>query len=239
MIEIQNLSKEFSSKIAVKNLNLTVKNGEVFGLLGPNGAGKSTTIKMMTGILKPTSGDILIDGHSIQSDSLEAKRHFALVSDNPDMFLGLTGLDYLLFIASVFRIPENEFKKRVEQYSTDFAMKDSLREVIINYSHGMRQKIFLIGSLIRQPDNWILDEPLTGLDPDAAFKVKQHMKDLTLKGKCVLFSTHVLDVAEKICDRIGILSNGELKFAGTIEELRQKENIYQGDLENLFLNLTR
>lgn len=238
MIEIQNLSKDFGQKLAVDNLNLTLHDGEVFGLLGPNGAGKSTTIKMMTGILLPSNGDVIIDGHSITKDAMEAKRSFAFVADSPDMFLGMSGIQYLVFLASVFKIPKDVFDKKVEELSVEFAMKESLVDLIINYSHGMRQKIFIIGSLLHEPKNWILDEPLTGLDPDSAFKVKSHMRDLAYKGNTVLFSTHVLDVAEKICDRVGIIDHGQLKFAGTLKELRAKENI-QGDLEDLFLNMTK
>lgn len=238
MIEIQGLSKDFGNKVAVKELNLTLKNGEVFGLLGPNGAGKSTTIKMMTGILKPTSGDVLIQGHSILNDALEAKKHFAFVSDTPDMFLGMSGIDFLTFIASIFHVSMEDFKRRVDELSIEFNMKESLNSLIIDYSHGMRQKIFIIASLLHDPDNWILDEPLTGLDPDAAFKVKKYMRKMAGEGKTILFSTHVLDVAEKICDRVGIISNGVLKFAGSLDELRNKENI-DGDLEDLFLNMTK
>lgn len=238
MIEIQNLNKSFGNKVAVKELNLQLLDGEVFGLLGPNGAGKSTTIKMITGILKPTSGDALIQGHSITNDSFEAKKHFAFVSDTPDMFLGMTGMDYLVFIASIFHVQKEEFSKKVEELSQEFNLKSSLNDMIIDYSHGMRQKIFIIASLLHNPDNWILDEPLTGLDPDAAFKVKKYMREMANNGKTILFSTHVLDVAEKICDRVGIISNGVLRFAGSLDELRKKEKI-DGDLEDLFLNLTK
>lgn len=238
MIEIQNLNKSFGNKVAVKELNLQLLDGEVFGLLGPNGAGKSTTIKMITGILKPTSGDALIQGHSITNDSFEAKKHFAFVSDTPDMFLGMTGMDYLVFIASIFHVQKEEFSKKVVELSQEFNLKNSLNDMIIDYSHGMRQKIFIIASLLHNPDNWILDEPLTGLDPDAAFKVKKYMREMANNGKTILFSTHVLDVAEKICDRVGIISNGVLRFAGSLDELRKKEKI-DGDLEDLFLNLTK
>lgn len=239
MIEILNVSKDYGNKIAVKNLSLTINDGEVFGLLGPNGAGKSTTIKMMTGILNPTSGDILLNKHSIITDALEAKKTFSLVSDTPDMFLGMTGLDYLTFIASIFKLDKETFRNKIEELSEEFNMKDSLNELIANYSHGMRQKIFIISSLIHTPKNWILDEPLTGLDPDAAYKVKTQMRNLANDNCSVLFSTHVLDVAEKICDRIGIINNSELIFVGTLDELRQKENFINGDLEELFLNMTK
>ncbi len=239
MIELFSVTKTFKDKEAVKDLSLTLQNGEVFGLLGPNGAGKTTCIKMITGILSPTKGEIKVQSHSILSDSLEAKRHFSYVPDSPDMFLGMKGKDYLLFVATVYHIPEKEFHERVNSLTQEFQMEEALNDMIINYSHGMRQKIFIIASLLMEPDNWILDEPMTGLDPASAHKVKEHMKRLTELKKTVLFSTHVLDVAEKICDRIGIIDHGVLRFSGTMEELREKENLHQGDLEDLFLNLTQ
>lgn len=239
MIEIVNLSKDYGKKLAVDHMNLSLKDGEVFGLLGPNGAGKSTTIKMMTGILQPSDGDVIVQGHSIVRNAMEAKKNFTYVADTPDFFLGMTALDYFAFLASVYQIPKDEFEKNLNMYSEIFHMKDALPELIVNDSHGMRQKVFLIGSLLLQPKNWILDEPLTGLDPDAAYQVKNLMRNMAKDGKTVLFSTHVLDVAEKVCDRIGIISHGQLRFAGSIDELRKKENILDGDLEDLFLNLTK
>lgn len=238
MINILNVSKSFGKKEAVKDLYLSLNDGEVFGLLGPNGAGKSTTLKMITGILTPDKGDVLIDQISISKNSLEAKKHFSYVPDSPDMFLGMRGIDYLIFIASIFKL-DFDIQSEINKLSEEFNMKDSLNDLIINYSHGMRQKIFVIASLLVKPRNWILDEPLTGLDPDAAFKVKNHMRAVASNGGMVLFSTHVLDVAEKICDRIGIISDGEFKFIGTIDELRAKENLDSEGLESLFLNLVK
>lgn len=239
MIEIKNVSKDYGQKKAVLNLTLSIEKGQVFGLLGPNGAGKTTLLKMMVGILKPTSGDILLNGHSIVQDSFQAKKTFGYVPDSPDMFLGMKGMDYLFFIASIYQVDKETALTRIENLSKRFHLYDALGELIINYSHGMRQKIFLIASLLSDPENWILDEPLTGLDPEAAFEVKKMMREFALQGKTVLFSTHVLDVAEKVCDQVGILSKGELLFSGSVEELRNKEKLNQGDLENLFLNLTR
>ncbi|MFA6829365.1 MAG: ABC transporter ATP-binding protein [Bacilli bacterium] len=239
MIKIQGLTKTYGNKEAVSQLNLQLNDGEVFGLLGPNGAGKSTTIKMITGILAPTSGDILIDGISITSNPIEAKKNFGFVPDSPDMFLGMSGLDYLTFIASVFKLDAETAKNESISLAKEFNIFDSLNELIINYSHGMRQKIFIIGSLLHNPRNWILDEPLTGLDPDSAFKVKNIMKERATKGGSVIFSTHVLDVAEKVCDKVGIIDKGILLFSGTLEELRSRENYKSGDLEDLFLNLTK
>lgn len=239
MIEIVNLSKDYGKKLAVDHMNLTLNDGEVFGLLGPNGAGKSTTIKMITGILQPTQGDVYIQGHSIVKNAIDAKKNFSYVADSPDFFLGMSALDYFSFLASIYHIQKDVFEKNLNTYSEMFHMRDALSDLIINDSHGMRQKVFLIGSLLTQPKNWILDEPLTGLDPDAAFKVKTLMRDMAKEGRTVLFSTHVLDVAEKICDRVGIISHGQLKFAGSLDDLRKKENILDGDLEDLFLNMTK
>lgn len=239
MINLMNLSKDYGNGMIVKDITLTINDGEIFGLLGPNGAGKSTTLKMMTGILYPTKGDVSYDGESITQNAIQAKSSFGYVSDSPDMFLGFTGLDYLTFIASVYHMSQTDARKRIEELSLEFHMEKDLNETIINYSHGMRQKIFIISSLMHDPKNWILDEPMTGLDPDSAFKVKQRMRKQKEENKTVLFSTHVLDVAEKICDRIGILQKGELRFVGTMDELREKENLTQGDLEDLFLNFTK
>ncbi len=239
MIEFKDLTKRFGGKIAVNDLNLTINNGEVFGLLGPNGAGKSTSLKMATGILYPTNGDVLMDGYSIKNDTLNAKRQFGFVLDTPDMFLGMTGLNYLAFICSIYGINETIGMQRCIELAKKFNIYKDLNDYILNYSHGMRQKIFIIGSLIHNPNNWILDEPLTGLDPEAAFQVKTIMKEYAKEGKTVLFSTHVLEVAEKICDRIGIISKGKLIFVGTIEELAKKENETNSSLEDLFLELTK
>ena len=239
MIKIQGLTKTYGNKEAVSQLNLQLNDGEVFGLLGPNGAGKSTTIKMITGILAPTSGDILIDGISITSNPIEAKKNFGFVPDSPDMFLGMSGLDYLTFIASVFKLDAETAKNESISLAKEFNIFDSLNELIINYSHGMRQKIVIIGALMHSPNNWILDEPLTGLDPEAAFAVKDMMKKHISENKTVLFSTHVLDVAEKIVDRIGIISKGKLIFVGTIDELRAKRQENNSSLEDLFLELVK
>jgi ABC-2 type transport system ATP-binding protein len=237
MIEIQNISKDYGNKLAVKDLNLTLHEGEVFGLLGPNGAGKSTTIKMITGILNPTKGDVIIDGHSITQDALEAKRCFSFVSDTPDMFLGMTGIDYLSFLASVYKIDQKQFISKVEELSVEFAMKDALPDMIINYSHGMRQKIFIIGSLLHDPKNWILDEPMVGLDPEAAFTIKEIMRERAAAGKTIFFSTHVMEVAEKLCDRIGIIKKGKLVFIGTMAELQTQHGESGQSLEDIFLKL--
>lgn len=238
MIEIQNLSKSYvKDKKSVDQLNLTIKNGEIFGFLGPNGAGKTTTIKMITGILNPDEGDVLIDGKSIKTQSLEAKQNFGFVPDSPDMFLRLKGIEYLNFIADIYEIPEELRKKRIEELTNKFEIHDVLQNQMQTYSHGMRQKIIICGVLLNNPKNWILDEPMTGLDPKSSYELKEMMRKHTKEGNSVFFSTHVLEVAEKLCDRIGIINKGKLIFVGTYSEMKEKfkENV---SLEELFLELT-
>lgn len=238
MLEFKNVCKSYSEgKNAVDNLNLTINAGEIFGFLGPNGAGKTTTIKMLVGILKPTSGEILINGKSIEKDSIEAKKMFGYVPDNPDMFLKFTGIEYLNFIADVYEIPSDKRKSRIEILSEKFEMKNNLSEKISSYSHGMRQKIILMGVLLHEPNNWIMDEPMTGLDPKASHLLKEMMKEHAKKGNAVFFSTHVLEVAEKVCDRIGIINNGKLIALGTVDEIKRKFNDDES-LENIFLEIT-
>lgn len=239
MISIQHLSKKFADFLAVDDLNLVVPDGKIYGLLGPNGAGKSTTLKMMTGILSPTSGDVYYDNLSITKDALEVKKHFAFNPDSPDMFLGMKGVDYLVFIGSLFDMSAQEALSKAEYFAKELGIYDVLSDYIINYSHGMRQKIFLVSSLMRNPDCWILDEPLTGLDPESAFKVKNMMREHANRGHVVLLSTHVLDVAEKLVDMIGIINKGKLIFSGTIAELKEKRKEENSSLEQLFLELTQ
>ncbi|HIU51326.1 MAG TPA: ABC transporter ATP-binding protein [Candidatus Merdicola faecigallinarum] len=238
MIQIQNLTKSYvKDKKSVDNLNLEIKDGEIFGFLGPNGAGKTTTIKMITGILNPDEGDILIDGKSIQKDPLEAKKKFGFVPDSPDMFLKLKGIEYLNFLADIYEISEDTRKERIQVLTAKFEIQDALNSQIQSYSHGMRQKIVICGVLLNNPKNWILDEPMTGLDPKSSFDLKEMMRKHTQEGNSVFFSTHVLEVAEKLCDRVGIINKGKLVFVGTFEEMKEKfkEN---KSLEELFLEIT-
>ena len=207
MIELKNVFKSYvTGKNAVENLNLTINDGEIFGFLGPNGAGKTTTIKMITGILRPTNGQILISKKDIDDESIEAKKMFGYVPDNPEMFLKLKGIEYLNFIADIYDVSIEERKERIETLGAKFEMADSLNTKISDYSHGMKQKIFIMGVLLHKPQNWIMDEPMTGLDPKASHLLKELMREHAKEGNCVFFSTHVLEVAEKICDRIGIIS---------------------------------
>ena len=224
-------------QLIIDSLDLEVKNGEIFGFLGPNGAGKTTTIRMITGILNPDEGDILIDGNSIKTNPIEAKKAIGFVPDSPDMFLRLKGIEYLNFMADVYEVPVETRKQKIEELTKKFEIYDDLNSQIQSYSHGMRQKIVICGALLSEPKNWILDEPMTGLDPKSSYDLKEMMKEHAKSGKTVFFSTHVLEVAEKICDRVGIINKGKLVFVGTLEEMKEKfkEN---GSLEELFLEIT-
>ena len=238
MIKIENVSKSYvKGKKSIDNLNLEIKNGEIFGFLGPNGAGKTTTIKMITGILNPDEGDILIDGKSIQKEPLEAKKNFGFVPDSPDMFLKLKGIEYLNFLADIYEVPNEKRKERIEILTKKFEIYNDLNSEIQSYSHGMRQKIVICGVLLNNPKNWILDEPMTGLDPKSSYDLKEMMREHAKMGNTVFFSTHILEVAEKLCDRVGIINKGKLVFVGTFDEMKDKfkEN---ASLEQLFLEIT-
>ena len=238
MIEINNVSKSYNGKIkAVDNLTLTIPNGEIFGFIGPNGAGKTTTIKMIAGILNSDSGDIKINGKSIKNDAIMAKKQFGFVPDSPDMFLKLKGLEYLNFMADMYDVPKGIRKEKIESLATRFEMTSALGDQIQSYSHGMRQKIVLIGALIHEPSVWILDEPMTGLDPKSSFTLKEMMREHANSGKTVFFSTHVLEVAEKICDKVAIVNKGSILFCGTMQELREHFKTNES-LENMFLEMT-
>ena len=237
MIEIKSVSKSYvkGSKI-IDNLNLEIKDGEILGFLGPNGAGKTTVIKMMTGILEIDEGDILVDGKSIKDEPYEAKKNIGLIPDSPDMFLNLKGIEYLNFIGDIYQIENSERIKKIKELSEKFDMYDALNEKIESYSHGMRQKIIIIGVLLHEPKNWILDEPITGLDPKAIYDLKIMMKEYAKKGNVVFFSTHILEVAENLCDRVVIINKGKILFLGNINELKEKmkENT---SLEELFMEI--
>lgn len=239
MIEIKNVSKRYKkgSKV-IDNLSLNIKDGEIFGFLGPNGAGKTTTIKMMTGILEIDEGDIFIDNKSITKEPVEAKKLFGLVPDNPDAFLKLKGIEYLNFIADMYEVSTEDRINKIKEITEKFEIKDVLNNKIESYSHGMRQKLIITGVLLHNPKNWILDEPLTGLDPKSSFELKKIMREHADNKNTVFFSTHVLDVAERLCDRIGIIHKGKLIFVGTYEEMKNelKEN---KSLEELFMEIIK
>jgi len=238
MIEIRNVSKTYNrSHKAVDGVDLTVEAGEIFGFIGHNGAGKTTTIKMMTGVNRIDSGTILLNGIDIAKEPLRAKRSFGFVPDSPDMFLRLKGVEYLTFMASVYGVSEGAFKKRMAELATRFGMENNLNDQLQSYSHGMRQKIILIGALLHEPDIFILDEPMTGLDPRASFALKELMKEMAMAGKTIFFSTHVLEVAEKLCDRIAMINKGKIIFCGRLEELKIQYPDYS--LEEIFMEVTR
>lgn len=239
MIKIQNVSKSYKKgKKVIDNINLEIEDGEIFGFLGPNGAGKTTTIKMITGVLDIDEGDIFIDDKSIINNPIEAKKHIGYVSDNPDTFLKLKGIEFLNFIADIYEVPEDIRGAKIEELAKEFDIYEVLNDKIQSYSHGMRQKIIIVSVLLHNPENWILDEPLTGLDPKSSFYLKKKMREHAENNNTVFFSTHILEIAEKICDRIGIINNGKILFVGTLEELREakKEN---ASLEELFMEITK
>lgn len=238
MITIKNVTKTYNGSFnAVDNMNLDIKDGEIFGLLGPNGAGKTTTIKMITGISEISSGDIEINGIDITKKPVQAKEQFGYVPDSPDMFLKFTGIEYLNFMADVYNVSKEDRIKRIEELSNRFEMDNALGDKIQSYSHGMRQKIIIMGVLIHKPKVWILDEPLTGLDPKSSFILKEMMREHANEGNTVLFSTHVLEVAEKVCDRVGIINKGKLKFVGTLNDMREEFKESES-LEKMFLEMT-
>lgn len=234
MIQVKGVTKRFGKEfVAVKDLNFEINKGEIVGFVGQNGAGKTTTIKMLTGILKPTEGQLQIHGFDIQKEPLKAKDSLAYVADNPDMFLRLSGLEFIQLMADIYRVPVEVRQPRIDAMAERFEIQDVLNQPMSDYSHGMRQKMMVCAALIHNPPVWILDEPMTGLDPKAAFELKNMMREHAAEGNCVFFSTHVLEVAEQLCDRIIIIRKGEIVFNGTLEELRQRYP--DKSLETIFL----
>jgi ABC-2 type transport system ATP-binding protein len=238
MIELQQVTKTYAknNKKAVDDLTLKVEGGELFGFIGPNGAGKTTTIKLMTGILAPDQGTVTMAGHDIASDRIAAQRLIGYVPDGNDLYDRLTGMEYLNFMADVYQVDAARRKAHIEKYLELFELKDAINSQVRSYSKGMKQKLVVIGALIHNPPVWILDEPLGGLDPRAAHLLKEEMLRHCREGNTVFFSTHVLEVAEKLCTRIGVIDHGTLRAQGTLEELRSGEK--GASLEDLFLQLT-
>ena len=238
MIDLQQVTKTYAKngKKAVENLTLRVDGGELFGFIGPNGAGKTTTIKLMTGILTPDEGTVTMAGHRMDQDRLTAQRLIGFVPDGNDLYDRLTGMEYLNFMADIYQVDAAQRKAHIEKYLDLFTLEDAINNQIRSYSKGMKQKLVVIGALIHNPPVWILDEPLNGLDPRAAHLLKEEMIRHCQAGNTVFFSTHVLEVAEKLCTRIGIIAEGSLKALGTLDELRSGE--VGASLEDLFLELT-
>lgn len=238
MLKIQDISKSYAGgKVkAVDNVSLHVQRGEIFGFIGPNGAGKTTTIKMICGILPSGSGKILVNGYDITENPIAAKRAIGYVPDNHEVYERLSGLEYLNFIADVYEVDPAVRNERIKKYLEMFSIADAAGEKIKSYSHGMKQKLMVTAALLHQPPLWLLDEPLTGLDPKASMLLKEEMHAHCDAGYTVFFSTHVLEVAERLCDRIGIIQHGKLIAVGTLDELRgPKAN---ETLEKIFFELT-
>ena len=239
MLKLENISKSYNKGIikAVDNINLDIRKGEIFGFLGPNGAGKTTTIKMIVGLLKPDNGKVTVGTVDAWKEPLKAKSMISYVPDNPEIYDRLKGMEYLNFIADMYEIPKEEREEKLNYYLELFNIKDAVGDIIASYSHGMKQKVVLTGALLSNPDLFILDEPMVGLDPKSAFNLKEIMKKMCNEGKTVFFSTHVLEVAEKLCDRIAIINKGKIVALGTMEELKAHAEERQS-LENIFLELT-
>ncbi|HEL0066154.1 TPA: ABC transporter ATP-binding protein [Streptococcus equi subsp. zooepidemicus] len=235
MIEFRHVSKLYGDKEALSNMSLTIKDGEIFGLIGHNGAGKTTTISILTSIIEASYGEVLVNGQLLSEHRNTIKRQIGYVPDSPDIFLNLTAYEYWQFLAKIYGVSEADTKARIEELTQLFELTQEMHNTIDNFSHGMRQKVIVIGALISNPSIWILDEPLTGLDPQASFDLKEMMKEHAASGNTVLFSTHVLSVAEQLCDRIGILKKGKLIFVGTVEQL--KADYPDKDLETIYLEL--
>ena len=232
MLKIESLTKSYGGKAAVNKLSLFVHPGEIYGFIGHNGAGKTTTLKACCGILRFDSGDIFIDGLSIKTQPLECKRRLAFIPDTPELYGYMSGIQYLNFIADIFGIKKAPREERVARLSAAFQLTEDLAQPVSAYSHGMKQKLAVIGALLHEPRLLIMDEPFTGLDPKASFILKQQMRALCDAGGAVFFSTHVLDVAEKLCDKVAILRRGKLVAEGTMEEVKGAET-----LEEVFLEL--
>ena len=237
MIRIEHLTKCFGDLAAVDDLSLTIASGEIFGFLGPNGAGKTTTVKVLTGLMRPTAGRVFIAGYDVAAYPLEAKRVTGLVPDQPFVYPKLTGTEFLQFVGRLYRVPEGEQKKKIPELLEMFELQDWANELVESYSHGMRQKLVIAGVLLHQPKVLILDEPMVGLDPRSARMVKEILQRLAGRGAAVFLCTHILEIAEKICHRIGIIMSGRLFALGTQKELRDQSKA-QGALEDVFLSLT-
>ncbi|MBO4219509.1 MAG: ABC transporter ATP-binding protein [Clostridia bacterium] len=232
MLLIENLTKRYGDTVAVDSLNLHIQPGEIYGFIGHNGAGKTTTIKCVAGILNFDSGKILIDGKSIADDHIGCKSEMAYIPDNPDMYDFMTGIKYLNFIADIFKVGAEDRKRRIEDYAERFALTENLGQTISSYSHGMKQKLAIISAWIHSPRLIIMDEPFVGLDPKASHILKEMMREVCDGGGAIFFSTHVLEVAEKLCSKVAIIKNGRLVRSGTMEDVKGDDS-----LEEVFLEL--
>lgn len=231
MLKINNLTKKYGEKVAVNNLSLHIAPGEIYGFIGHNGAGKTTTLKSIAGILDYDSGEILIDGKSAKSEPLACKAVTAYIPDNPDIYDFMTGIQYLNFIADVFKVSDSERSSRISEYAKMFEIEDSLNDLIGTYSHGMKQKLVIISALIHSPKLIMMDEPFVGLDPKATHQLKQIMRNICDNGGAIFFSTHVLEVAEKLCDKVAVIKGGNLVASGTVDEVKGNSSLEDAFLE--------
>lgn len=233
VLEVKNFTKEYSQgKKAVDNLSLSVMPGEIHGFIGHNGAGKTTTIRAVVGVMGFNDGEILIAGHSVKSDPVKCKLLTAYIPDNPDLYDYITGIQYLNYMADMFSVGRKQREERIRKYAELFGITDSLGNLVSSYSHGMRQKLALIGAFLHEPKLLVLDEPFVGLDPEAAFHLKEIMRELCNQGSAIFFSTHVLDVAEKLCDKVSIIKQGKMIISGSMEAVRGS-----GSLEDVFMEV--
>ncbi len=232
MLRIENLTKIYGDKKAVDNLSLHINKGEIYGFIGHNGAGKTTTLKSIAGILKFDNGEIYIDGDSIKEKPIECKRKIAYIPDNPDLYDFMTGNGYLNFVADVFGVSEEQRKERINKYAEIFGLTADLSQSIVSYSHGMKQKLAIISAWLHEPKLIIMDEPFVGLDPKASHTLKEMMREVCNEGGAIFFSTHVLEVAEKLCDKVAIIKDGRLIKSGSMDEVKGDES-----LESVFLEL--
>ena len=238
MIELRNLTKMFGNIVAVNQLNLSVSKGEIFGFIGPNGAGKTTTLKIMSGILAPTEGSVMIDGINMARQPEKAKQRMGYIPDRPFLYEKLTGMEFLRFTADLFGVEDGLFKGKSESLLNKFSIYDWRDELIESYSHGMKQRLIISAALLHEPKVLIIDEPMVGLDPAGIRMMKKLFRDLAEKGTTLFMSTHTLSVAEDVCDRIGVIHKGKLIAIGTVEDLKDSARVEEGDLEKVFLILT-
>ncbi len=238
MIQIKNITKKYADFAAVDRLNLSVQKGEVFGFIGPNGAGKTTTIKMMGGILQPTTGSITIAGINMQAEPEKAKSKIGFIPDRPYLYEKLTGMEFLRFTAELYGVSDNGFHKKATAQLEMFSLADWSDDLIESYSHGMKQRLIMSAALLHDPEVIIVDEPMVGLDPAAIIMVKKLLRRLAQKGVTIFMSTHTLKVAEDTCDRIGVIHKGRLIASGTTKDLQREANVTDADLEQVFLSLT-
>ena len=232
MLKIQNLTKKFGDKVAVDNVSLNVEAGDIFAFIGHNGAGKTTTIKCVVGIAEQTNGDIFINGTSVKENPIECKKQSAYIPDNPDIYTALTGIQYINLVADIYRVDKETRETLTKKYATELELINDLNSPISTYSHGMRQKLVLIASFVHSPKLMILDEPFVGLDPKASFIVKNLMKDFVENGGAIFFSTHVLEVAEKLCNKVAIIKDGKIIANGTMTEVKKDKSLESAFLES-------